>query len=104
MAVTNAIVRNDGEFERTALCLEKETVHSIDVLTPEGKLWPRLNIASPTEEQSWGNVDVVFNTQDAENVKKKASCMAWREGSNVLDVEVPEGCSLVAINIQREAT
>jgi len=101
-ALTKVTTREDPNgFCRTTIQTEKDKVHSLDVLTPEGELFCRLNITIPANGE-WGNVDVIWNMKNTpEEEKKVATVIAWYEGTPVLR-KVLDKSSLVAVSIDNQ--
>lgn len=82
---TNALTKvtsreDDNGCCRTAIQTESGKVNSIDVLTPQGELFYRLNITVLREESNWGNIDVVWSEKITGTVK------AWSRDTLVLNV------------------
>jgi len=65
---------------------------SIDILLPDGEALLRLNLFF--RDKVWVDIDVVWKRPNAE-VKVKA----WKEGEPVIDILIPKGVSLVAVDM-----
>lgn len=96
-ATVEVIERTDDKgYTRTAIVLEREKTHDLDIVGPDGELFCRLNIICPYPDGRWGNVDVIWNKDEQEG-----KALAWCDGKNVLTHEA-EGSCLIAVSIAKK--
>lgn len=84
--------REDKDFLRTAIVVEAEC--SVDVVDNNNDLLCRINLFH-RDQSDWVAVDVIWD-----KTVKKGKVLAWKEGDNVLNEELPNS-SLVSVDICR---
>ena len=96
----------EGNIKRTSIVIPRTVINpsepltscnnrghaSIDILLPDNTQLMRLNFYFRDKE--WADIDVIWKRPNAE-----VKLMAWKEGTPVIDTLVPEGISLVAVNM-----